>query len=88
MNAPASETTTSAGEELYCLLVPVMDDRLLLPRSCITEVINYQAPVPMEGAPPWYLGTIAWGVAACRSCHSRHCAGDRCHARAAARASW
>jgi chemosensory pili system protein ChpC len=61
MNAPASETTTSAGEELYCLLVPVTDDRLLLPRSCITEVINYQAPVPMDGAPPWYLGTIAWG---------------------------
>ena len=28
---------------------------------CVTEVINYQAPTPMEGAPPWYLGTIAWG---------------------------
>ena len=32
-----------------------------LPRSCVTEVINYQAPTPMEGAPPWYLGTVAWG---------------------------
>src|SRR5690348_7544249 len=52
---------TTPGEELYCLLVPVVEDRLLLPRSCITEVINYQAPVPMEGAPPWYLGTVAWG---------------------------
>jgi chemosensory pili system protein ChpC len=48
------------GEELYCLLVPIADDRLLLPRSCVTEVINYQAPAPMEGAPPWYLGTVAW----------------------------
>jgi len=50
-----------ATEELYCLLVPLVDDRLLLPRSCVTEVINYQAPTPMAGAPPWYLGTIAWG---------------------------
>jgi chemosensory pili system protein ChpC len=57
-------TTSSAGgaeHELYCLLVPLADDRLLLPRSCVTEVINYQAPTPMDGAPPWYLGTIAWG---------------------------
>ncbi len=51
----------SSGDELYCLLVPLADDRLLLPRSCVTEVINYQAPTPMEGAPSWYLGTIAWG---------------------------
>ena len=63
-----SGTTTMTGSgsagaehELYCLLVPLADDRLLLPRSCVTEVINYQAPTPMDGAPPWYLGTIAWG---------------------------
>ncbi len=53
--------TGAAGDELYCLLVPLADDRLLLPRSCVTEVVNYQAPTPMDGAPPWYLGTIAWG---------------------------
>ena len=52
---------TAVAEELYCLLVPLADDRLLVPRSCVTEVINYQAPTPMEGAPPWYLGTVAWG---------------------------
>ena len=48
-------------DEIYCLLVPLADERLLVPRSCVTEVVNYQAPTPMEGAPPWYLGTIAWG---------------------------
>jgi chemosensory pili system protein ChpC len=53
--------TSTAGEELYCLLVPLAGERLLLPRSCITEVINYQAPTPMEGVPAWYLGTVAWG---------------------------
>ena len=59
MNTNVSAQGTH-GEELYCLLVPIADDRLLLPRSCVTEVINYQAPAPMEGAPPWYLGTVAW----------------------------
>jgi chemosensory pili system protein ChpC len=58
MNTTTPPTT---GEELYCLLVPLAEERLLLPRSCITEVINYQAPTPMEGAPAWYLGTVAWG---------------------------
>ncbi|HEX7373700.1 MAG TPA: chemotaxis protein CheW [Steroidobacteraceae bacterium] len=48
-------------DELYCLLVPLAEDRVLVPRSCVTEVINYQAPTPMEGAPAWYLGTVAWG---------------------------
>ncbi|MFO1408091.1 MAG: chemotaxis protein CheW [Steroidobacteraceae bacterium] len=52
---------TNATEETYCLLVPIADDRLLVPRSCVTEVVNYQAPAPMEGAPPWFLGTVAWG---------------------------
>ncbi|HET7204521.1 MAG TPA: chemotaxis protein CheW [Steroidobacteraceae bacterium] len=65
---PTTTTTTTttatghaANEEIYCLLVPLAEDRLLLPRSCVTEVLNYQAPTPMDGAPPWYLGTIAWG---------------------------
>jgi chemosensory pili system protein ChpC len=53
-------TVTQPGDELYCLLVPLGEDRLLVPRGCISEVINYQAPTPMEGAPAWYLGTIAW----------------------------
>lgn len=61
MNSTPTSTGTAAGEEIYCLLVPLSEDRLLLPRACVAEVINYQAPTPMEGAPPWYLGTVAWG---------------------------
>ena len=52
---------SAAPDEIYCLLVPLADERLLVPRACVTEVINYQAPTPMEGAPAWYLGTVAWG---------------------------
>ncbi len=52
---------SQAPKELYCLLVPLDEERLLVPRGCVTEVVNFQAPQRMEGAPPWYLGTIAWG---------------------------
>jgi hypothetical protein len=45
------------NDELYCLLVPLHEERLWVPRAARSEVINYQVPTPMEGAPPWYLGT-------------------------------
>ena len=49
------------AHELYSLLVPLAQERLIVPRACVAEVVTWQAPEKMEGAPPWYLGTIAWG---------------------------
>jgi chemosensory pili system protein ChpC len=46
--------------EIYSLLVPLAEGRLLIPRTCIAEVIGYQAPADMTGAPPWYLGLVTW----------------------------
>lgn len=46
--------------ELYSLLVPLANERLIVPRASVAEVIAYQAPDEMRGAPPWYLGTIGW----------------------------
>lgn len=46
--------------EVYSLLVPLADSRLLVPRACVAEVIGYQAPAPVDGAPPWYLGLVNW----------------------------
>ena len=46
--------------EVYCLLVPLVDERLIIPRSCVAEVISYVAPTEMDGAPPWYLGVVNW----------------------------
>ena len=46
--------------EIYSLLVPLATDRLLIPRSCVAEVIGFQPPSEMTGAPPWYLGLIPW----------------------------
>ena len=47
--------------EIYSLLVPLLDGRLIIPRSCVAEVVGFQNPSEMPGAPPWYLGTFAWG---------------------------
>lgn len=49
--------------EIYSLLVPLLDGRLIVPRACVAEVVGYQAPTEMPGAPPWYLGTVEWGAA-------------------------
>jgi len=48
------------SNELYSLLVPLAQERLIVPRACVAEVITWQAPEKMEGAPAWYLGTIHW----------------------------
>lgn len=48
-------------DELYALLVPLADERLLVPRACVAEVIAWQVPTEMPGAPSWYVGTIGWG---------------------------
>lgn len=47
--------------EIYCVLVPLADGRLILPRSCVAEVVAYSPPAEMPGAPTWYLGTVPWG---------------------------
>ncbi len=46
--------------EIYSLLIPLVDGRLIIPRSCVAEVIGFQAPSQMTGAPPWYVGTLSW----------------------------
>ena len=45
-------------DEIYCLLLPLADERLLVPRSCVTEVVNYQAPTPMEAAAPFSMKAL------------------------------
>ena len=46
--------------ELYGLLVPLLDERLLVPRACVAEVTGFTKPQEMPGAPPWYLGVVPW----------------------------
>lgn len=49
-----------AEEELYSLLVPLVDERLIIPRACVAEVVRYTTPEHREGSSNWMLGTISW----------------------------
>lgn len=51
---------SAADEELYSLLVPLADERLIVPRACVAEVVRYTPPVQREGGKDWLLGTIGW----------------------------
>lgn len=46
--------------EVYSLIVPLAGSRLLVPRTCVADLMPYQLPAQVPGAPPWYLGTTSW----------------------------
>ena len=48
------------AEELYSLLVPLSEDRLILPRACVAEVVRYTQPEQQPGSQNWMLGTVNW----------------------------
>src|SRR6185437_219338 len=48
--------------EVYSLLIPLAEARVLVPRACVGEVIGYQAPTSVDGTPPWYLGIVNWNA--------------------------
>jgi chemosensory pili system protein ChpC len=50
----------NSSSEIYCLLVQLVSERLIIPRSCVAAVISYQTPVELAGTPDWHLGVIAW----------------------------
>ncbi len=47
-------------EELYSLLVPLAEDRLIVPRACVVEVVRFARPDHEAGAHDWMLGTVNW----------------------------
>jgi len=49
-------------KELYSLLIPLRNERLLVPRMCVAEVIAFAdaARSRDDAAPDWYLGSIEW----------------------------
>jgi chemosensory pili system protein ChpC len=50
------------SKELYSLLIPLRNERLLVPRMCVAEVIAFAdaAKSRDDAAPEWYLGSIEW----------------------------
>jgi len=51
---------TDESEELYSLLVPLSEDRLIVPRACVAEVVRFSQPNTEAGAHSWMLGTVNW----------------------------
>ncbi len=51
---------SAAAEELYSLLVPLSEDRLIIPRACVAEVVRYNKPDQEPGSQNWMLGNITW----------------------------
>ena len=51
---------SGADEELYSLLVPLVGDRLIVPRACVAEVVRFTRPERRESPHSWMSGTINW----------------------------
>ena len=51
---------TKEAPELYSLLVPLSEDRLIVPRACVVEVVRFTKPESEAGAHDWMLGTVNW----------------------------
>ena len=51
---------TDASQELYSLLVPLSEDRLIVPRACVAEVVRFTEPKQEAGAHDWMMGSINW----------------------------
>ncbi len=50
-----------ATEEIYTLLVPLHQARLIVPRVCVAEIIRYSPPQGRAGdMPDWFRGFVAW----------------------------
>jgi chemosensory pili system protein ChpC len=60
MTAAADAPPEQLPSEIRGLLLPMTDQRLLLPNAIVIEVVNYQAPEPLGGAPAWLKGYVTW----------------------------
>ncbi len=51
---------TDFDEELYSLLVPIADTRLIVPRVCVAEVTGLGQLQMLDRGPEWLLGRVGW----------------------------
>lgn len=50
----------TAADEIYSLLIPLVGERLVVPRACVAEVVRFGAPRRAEGGQEWLLGMVNW----------------------------
>lgn len=51
---------TQAEEKVRSQLVPLSGMTLVIPNTCIAEVVSYREPEPVDGSPEWLLGLAQW----------------------------
>ena len=55
------QTATKAPiDEIYCQLIPLRQLRLIVPRTCVAEVVRHVQPEQPWTSPGWFRGFIAW----------------------------
>jgi len=47
-------------EDIYSLLVPLHEERLILPRASVAEVVRYAEPEAQLDGTGWFKGSIQW----------------------------
>jgi chemosensory pili system protein ChpC len=47
-------------DELYSMLVPLHQHRLIVPRACVAEVVRHALADPAPDEPSWLRGRIPW----------------------------
>jgi len=55
-----SEADIQPGTTVRSQLIPLADMRLLLPTTCIAEIVDWQQPEAVDDAPAWLLGMLEW----------------------------
>jgi chemosensory pili system protein ChpC len=52
--------TKATFDEIYCQLIPLRQLRLIVPRTCVAEVIRYAVLEKPWPAPGWLRGFVPW----------------------------
>jgi len=47
-------------DAIHCLLLPLHGETLLLPNAAVAEIVGFESPDPIAGAPGWLLGWLNW----------------------------
>jgi len=53
-------SSVHSKDTLHCLLIPLLEEKILLPNAAVAEVVSYALPEPVENVPDWLLGNIVW----------------------------
>ena len=69
------------SEELYSLLIPLSEDRLIVPRACVAEVVRFGKSDVAQGGEAWMVGSVNWNgrCSACGLVRGHDGQGDSVH---------